>query len=314
MASKRKHVPAQRYLTYNLGVATSDLTASPPTNITETYYLDLARDLSLLNRRLYRQGMDYHVKSITVMSRNTPTGSITASVVPCTWTIQNAYRRGFKAWRKSIKDALTNVGDDIKGKWADFRIQPIYGILSGAYPLPVDADGNQYPAGTFDWDQAQFHHPADDANGANIHLLGDHVRAADNYASVGLVKSYFESRVRTRPEDPILDGDVSDDYINTLYDYDETIGRRIQTVEQHGDNPPYDHDNCVGEAIMPAFHNIKTQSMTDGNARIGPFKAFMGQVRIDLHSDAQGLAADVMKIVVELAPGQYKGIKAEACV
>jgi hypothetical protein len=248
------------------------------------------------------------------MSRNTPTGSITASVVPCTWSIRNAYKRGKAAWKKSIKDALTNVGNDIKGKWSDFRIQPLYGVSGiGLSPLPVDADGNAYPQGTFDWDYAQFHHPADDANGAGIHLLGDHVSQANNYASVGLVKSYFESRVRTRPEDPLLDGDVSEDYINTLYDYDETIGRRIQTVEQHGDNPPYDHDNCVGEAIMPAFHNIKTMAISDGTARLGPFKAFMGIVRIDLTSDAQGVASDVMKVIVELAHGGYKGIKAEVC-
>ena len=313
MAKKKSMTPAQRYLTYELAVEPSDLSGSTPVYRVTTMYLDIARDLSLLNRRLYRQGMDYHIKSITFMSRNTPTGSATASVVPCTWTVMNAYRRGRAAWNAANKDAMKNVNSSIVGKWADFRIDPVNGIQSTAYLTPEDAAGNAYPAGTFDWEKAKFEHHADDANGANIHLLGDHLQSGNNYASVGLVKSYFESRVRTRPEDPILDGDISDDYITTLMDSDEVQSRRIQNIEAFGDNPPYDHDNAVGELIMPDFHTVKTRAFSDGNCVLGSFNSFMGIVRLDVTSDATGVAADLMKVVVEVAAGPYKGIKAVEC-
>lgn len=311
--AKKSMIPAQRYFTYELSVQPSDLSGSIPVYHTTTMYLDIARDLSLLNRRLYRQGMEYHIKSISIMSRNTPTGSATASVVPCTWTVMNAYRRGRAAWKAANKEATKNVASDIKGKWSDFRIEPLQGILGTAYLTPEDAAGNTYPAQTYDWEKAKFEHHADDANGASIHLLGDHLRAADNYASVGLVKSYFESRIRTRPEDPILDGDISDDYITTLFDSDEVQSRRIQNIEAFGDNPPYDHDNAVGELIMPDFHTVKTRSFADGNCVLGGFNAFMGIIRLDVTSDAPDVAADLMKVVVEVAPGPYKGIKAVEC-
>ena len=91
--------PASRYLRY-------ELTTSGTPGTESSHFIDLARDLSLTNRRLYRAGRDYHVKKISVISSNTPNlGSrISVSTAPDTWSSRGAWHRAFKAWKPDEQD------------------------------------------------------------------------------------------------------------------------------------------------------------------------------------------------------------------
>ena len=60
-----KTTPAVRYLRY-------EMTTSGTPDTETSHFIDLARDLSRVNRRLYRAGRDYHVKKVTIVSSNTP--------------------------------------------------------------------------------------------------------------------------------------------------------------------------------------------------------------------------------------------------
>jgi len=64
-STAKKTTPAVRYLRY-------ELTNSGTPDTETSHFIDLARDLSRCNRRLYRAGRDYHVKKVTVVSSNTP--------------------------------------------------------------------------------------------------------------------------------------------------------------------------------------------------------------------------------------------------
>ena len=92
-SSKKSMTPAVRYLRY-------ELTNSGTPGTETSHYIDLARDLSALNRRLYRQGRDYHVKRITVVSSNTPNGGdpsginnrVSLATIPDSWVARNAWK------------------------------------------------------------------------------------------------------------------------------------------------------------------------------------------------------------------------------
>ena len=102
--SKAKVTPAVRYLRY-------ELTNSGSPGTETSHFIDLARDLSRVNRRLYRAGRDYHVKKITVISSNTiagfttdppgkaNAGRISVSTAPDSWVARGAWHRAFKSWK-----------------------------------------------------------------------------------------------------------------------------------------------------------------------------------------------------------------------
>ncbi len=54
-------------------------------NFTGEQYLDLAQSLSLVNRRFYRQGMNYAVENIKFFSNSA--GSVDCFKTPTTWVL-----------------------------------------------------------------------------------------------------------------------------------------------------------------------------------------------------------------------------------
>ena len=120
--SKPKPIPAVRYLRY-------ELTNSGTPGTETSHYIDLARDISAINRRLYRQGRSYHVKKVTIVSSNTPNvqpgvngGRVSIGTVPDSWTARGAWKRGFKAWQ-SQRDMVAGQQTDIRsGKYNDFKV------------------------------------------------------------------------------------------------------------------------------------------------------------------------------------------------
>jgi hypothetical protein len=74
---------ASRYLRYQL--------VNSANSGTETsHYIDLAKDLSAINRRLYRQGKVYQIANISITSRNTTGGLVSFSTAGDTWVTRAA--------------------------------------------------------------------------------------------------------------------------------------------------------------------------------------------------------------------------------
>ena len=70
---------------------------------TSTNYIDLSQCASIANRRFYRQGINWAVSGIKVLSQpsltsGTLNGSVTVSKLPETWVMSNAWEKGFRAW------------------------------------------------------------------------------------------------------------------------------------------------------------------------------------------------------------------------
>ena len=146
MAAKKKLQPAVRYLRY-------ELTNSEAPGTETSHYIDLARDVSAINRRLYRQGRMYHVKRVTIVSSNTPNsmaGSenrITFGTIPESWVAQQAWHRGFKTWTKMQKDAQSLAAGDVRATWNDFKVHLSYEASQATLLSPLDNGGNAVDQG-----------------------------------------------------------------------------------------------------------------------------------------------------------------------
>jgi hypothetical protein len=317
--SAKKFEPAVRYLRY-------DVQNSGTVNTETSHFIDLAKDLSAVNRRLYRQGRHYHVKRITVVSSNTPNvGTVTDpssgavmnngarvsfSTAPNSWVACQAHKRAAEVFKQMNHRAMENVaGADISGTWADFKVYLSTDHRNGTKLNPIDNGGNAVSAG--EWIYSRFISPdgttgEDEFDGV---LLGDHVGSAGSRVSVGLIKSYGESRATVTFGDPAVPGTLSDDPLLNVFDWGTEVDEVLNRLESDNDTPPYDQANYPGDdANMPKPLVAQDTTLVDGKATVGGFTALCGLIEVESKSP---VANDVFSVLVELAPGNYRGIKAD---
>jgi hypothetical protein len=311
MAIKKKtKTPAVRFLRY-------ELTNSATPGTETSHYIDLARDLSAINRRLYRQGRDYHVKRVSVISSNTiaaPGGSagrVTCATVPDSWTVRNAWRRGFEMWNKMNKLALDNGSASIKPKFHDFKIRGIGAYApTPTYETPLDNGGNAVALGEWSYSSIVSPDGTTSTDSYFLHMLGDHIASGSNYSSVGLVKSYAETRATVDTNNPNTAAVNTDDPLLNLFDDGTQVDEIADNLLTIGEDTPYDRDTYPGETgNMPQPLVVQQTTLgADGRATVGGFNAICGLLEIETTSP---VANDVYSVLVELAPGSYRGIAAE---
>jgi len=327
MASKKKNkakrVPAVRYLRY-------ELTNSGDAGTETSHYIDLARDLSAVNRRLMRQGRHYHVKRVTVVSSNTiagvypgaspgsksqqNAGRLTIGTIPDSWSANSGWTRGFRLWNEMNKNAK-NATNTISGTWSDFKVDlsrdSQIARAAGNLLEPLDNGGNAVQFG--EWEYSAFVGPVSGGGTPDtysIHMLGDHVGAAGAYTSVGLIQSFGDARSTVSSPSPDAPTTLDSDPLVNLFDYGDTVNTVIQALEYQNDDPPYDHFEYAGDGDnMPKPLVVQDAIISDGRCVLGGFTAMCGLLELETTSPIDD---DVYSVLVELAPGKYRGIKAEA--
>jgi len=307
------------------------LTNSNSAGTETSHYIDLAKDLSAINRRLYRQGRRYHVKRISIVSSNTlgatthvdqseipgvstftqNAGRVTFATIPESWISQKAWQRGFKAWQKMQKIALAEAGSDLRGTWNDFKVYMTADHATGTQLQPLDNGGNGVKYG--DWSYSDLITPDGTTSTDEFYLtmLGDHNGGPGSRISVGLIKSYTEARATfsQRPTPETGHVDVNDPILN-LFDDGTQTDEVVAKMQTDGEDPPYDIDEFPGDdANMPKPLVVQQTTLgTDGRATVGGFSAMCGLIEVETTSPIDD---DVYSVLVELAPGSYRGIAAE---
>ena len=98
----KKIEPAVQTMMFNFSVPISD-----PPESTTTKFIDLSQCASLLNRRFYRQGINWAVSGFKFLTGADSTGIITIQKLPETWIMSNSWEKGFRNWqRMNIKQSL----------------------------------------------------------------------------------------------------------------------------------------------------------------------------------------------------------------
>lgn len=295
-----------------------------------TKFIDIARALSAINRKFYRQGVYYYVNSVEIY--NNETGVVDLHTLPDNWITKNAWNRGFKLWQKMISltdSPLTNVG---RPKFHDFKVFMNVRHMEAATsenpsgsmdPVLHDINGglNYSHIEADEWTPSEFV-SADsdgdtDSNGVVqeadnflVHMQGNHQGNPDNWQSVGLVKSYAESRAMqaiNSPNDNLVN---SADPLLNVFDFssEEQMNDIITNLIEDGDQPPYNYNEYVGEQIDHMQHvaRIGTEVGVGRVGRASGFCAPFGLICVDPHG-----VSTAFRVVLNLAMGTYHGVYAE---
>lgn len=306
-------------------------------------YIDIAKDLSVINRRLYRQGMMYGVQNIQVHFEGADSGAtdnsqevrlIQVSTIPNTWVVHNAWKKGFHCWQhqqKSILDEHCGLGGlSSRPRWADFKIGMDATHIqldsgSGDQDISLDTRLGDFSTTVVpdEWKISKFHWDDDTSERAPlIHMLGQVASTQVDY--VGLVENYADSRTQPHTSEPQLPADASDSIYAKLHGTDELTDNIVNDLEGTNDQPPYDTDAYPGGAsvmVGPHPQAVAGCNVTNPVGNTGAFMAPCGLLQIfvecwqdadpsQLGTDLTNVVRNNTRIIVSVAPGPYRGVMA----
>ena len=185
--------PACVDLTYALATTNGSSTA--------TGDIDLAKDLSAVNRRAYRQGMHYAVSGISFLMdpKVAVIAGMSVSTAPNSWPVHNAWKKGKALWSKQRREVAQAVGN-IDGTWSDFKIELDDNSTTAMETLAGDG-GTIVPD---EWELSEFFWDDDGTERSpSFCLLG----ATVSTTKIGLVQEYHISRpgtVNAMPPVPLV--------------------------------------------------------------------------------------------------------------
>lgn len=289
-------------------------------------YVDTAKELSKVNRRLYEQGRLYAYQGLTFIwrqSASSPLASLECTVRTAgnTWMVHNAFVKGEALWHQ-MQELVLEDNPSIKGKWHDFKVQLWEGQSTARQLNAKDAAGTDYKAG--EWNISTYVMPQHDVNPTSgeplaatelsAMLIGD-----DTTTKRSLLKAYEESRATVQADMPNVPAGVTDSFFNLLTDTGSQEPELATVIIDENDNPPYDLDEYPGAATnapTPVAVQFGATSTAEVDGNVGAFVAPCGLVEIELVGyDATGVqvaTADmpIIDLLLHVAPGMYKGVAA----
>ena len=305
-------------------ITTIALRTDPTGSGSHKSYVDTARELSKINRRLYSQSRMYGYQGLTFIWRQNPASSL--ATIECsvrtagnTWTVQNAHVKGEALWNQ-MQALVLEDNPSISGKWHDFKLQLDGGQSNAREMSARDGNGTLYASG--EWNLSTYVMPQHEVSlttGEPLPaveytglLIGD-----DTATKRSLVKAYQDSRATLNANTPNVPAAMSDSFFNLLTDSGSQEPELATVIEGENDNPPYDLNNYSGGAVnapAPVTVGYAAISNSEVDGRIGSFVAPCGLLQIEIIGyDAAGAVVPAAQmpdidILLHVAPGSYKGI------
>ncbi len=178
-------------------------------------YIDLSQVASLVNRRFYRQGINWAVGGFKVTSLQP--GQVNIGKLPNTWVMSNAWEKGFRTWQRMNNEALEET-ESVRPKFLDFKVyaDAAHHQAGGAANLlPVSLAGVVATPG--EWEYSKFVIPTSGATGGatdfEVIATGASFPGAAPVSilnAVSLIEGYAASRGLPEVLDPNVPGDADD--------------------------------------------------------------------------------------------------------
>jgi len=288
-----------------------------------TSYIDLSLAASIVNRRFYRQGLNWAVAGFTFHTTQGNAGRCFINKIPDTWISSNAWHKSFLMWQK-MNDQILDDQPSVKPRYLDFKVNMDYNMSqSGALQTTVPAVNNDILLPTFsdgalptpgEWTYSQLTIPNDPGSGAvtdwDIHFVG-----ADGGpgTSKGLIDGYSLSRARPNPNEPnVVDQSVNQGWMTLLFDDGDQLPELLENLQNDNDSPPYPVGNpgsaleyypgSATQLASPSFHaKMETSATTIGGTTQVRGSTFQCGL-IQLSNDIENLS-----VQVHLVPGPHRG-------
>ncbi len=321
MAKRRKSrsmkmQPAQLDLYFEADTATAGDSRS---------YIDTAKELSKVNRRLYEQGRMYAYQGLTFIWKQNPAAASPIATIEVsvrtagnTWVVHNSFIKGRALWDE-MQDLVLDDNPSVKGKWHDFKIRLSSQMVAARILAAKDGAGNDYDLGG--WDLSTYvmpQHEVDPATGEPLPAteLSAALIGADTTSIRSLVKAYEESRSTVQSPMPNAPPGLADSFFSLLTDTGSQEPELADVIVDENDTPPYDLDEYPGSdtnAPVPVNVGYGAISAQEVDGRIGGFIAPCGLLEIEIRGyDASGAEVPTTEmptigLLLHVAPGMYKG-------
>ncbi len=328
---KRKIEPAVQTLQFT--------TANTAANDTSQFYVDLSQVASLVNRRFYRQGLNWAVGGIKVLT--SVDGSLTVSKLPNTWVMSNAWHKSFAAWQRMNNDALEE-SESVKPRFLDFKIYADarhhnLGYATNLLPYSVSSAPAGGPdavniAAPGEWESSKVVIPRTD--GTDTALSREIIAVGANYPgasaatgldAVSLIEGYASSRGLPNVLDPnvpddasSVSGNIPENWISAIHNdgtrQDEAV--MDDMIAENNLAPyPFENDGVNVDTQYPGganqltgleIHDFSfiTPTIVGGTTRIRGGNFPCGLMKFTW---SPGEQAGNVAIQVELVPGPHRG-------
>ena len=306
---------------------------------TSVDYIDLSQCASLINRRFYRQGLNWAVGGFKfvctpAVAGNVAQARIAIAKLPETWIMSNSWEKGFRAWQKMNNEALAET-ESVRPRFLDFKIYADgahHSVGYGSNLLPLSADGSVATAG--EWEPSKFVIPlgnADPGDTEEFEVIATGPSfpgnaAGSGFNAVSLIEGYANSRGLPNVLDPNAPDDASDsqgvdpeNWIQALFN-EGTDQSEIVLADMLTENNiapyPFENDGVNldtmypgGETQLPGLdlHDLDNVSITTigGMTRVKGGMFPCGLIKIATQNT--GDASLVCQLIVDLVPGTHRG-------
>jgi len=309
-------------------VETLYFTATLPPLGGDTFYCDLSQMASIVNRRFYRQGINWAVAGLT-MYTNSSSG-VTISKLPNTWITANAWEKAFRLWNKQQMDAIEDAGaESAVARFRDFKVfadethfdkfVSAGQDLNATNLLPEDITANPFAGG--EWEPSLIVLPnadIDPASGARteprenfLHMTGVNEHVSGPVASRGIIEGYADSRAYPQSPDPVSPAiDSGNNWMRAMFDVGNDNEEITDNATDRNDNLPYPQVNYPGgqtQGPTMQLHALADVTATTIGAQTrlkgGTFPC--GLMRIDINNRVEAIAQ--YAFVIDLVPGTHRG-------
>lgn len=281
-------------------------------------YIDIAKDLSKINRRLYRQGMTYVIQDIqfaqNIGTKATDITQISFATAGNSYMTHNAWKKGYETWRTQQNEYGDGSGSQLKGKWADFKVYLDDGQAGGTTLEPYATDGAVYIAG--EWTMSNFvYDDAGTSRSPSIHLIG----TSTEDSAIGLIQAYGEARNYPSggPGNPAAMATGFYAQFHGVGDIDDELGNDLR---DQNDLPPYDQDEYAGgetnaDAAVPVRFGSVNASQSTGMlpgfiVPCGLVKVGLNELQLDGSSEYEATSSAAVALLITVAAGPYRGVLA----
>jgi len=184
--------------------------------------IDLSQVTSILNRRFYRQGLAWAVAGFTLHTSGVASqiGQLQIRKLPTTWTMSNAWEKGFRAWQRMNNESLAET-ESVRPRFLDFKIYAdkahhANGFGENMLPFVRDDTGLVVYAAPGEWEASKMVIPktdgTDDVFSREIIAVGANYpgAGASTLNAVSLTEGYSVSRALPSITDPNVPDDAAD--------------------------------------------------------------------------------------------------------
>jgi hypothetical protein len=291
-------------LAYTLPSGASDVT------------IDLSQCASLVNRRFYRQGLNWAVAGFKFVDGAGATGVINIGKLPNTWVTSNSWEKGMRTWLRQQDEAIEDAGlESAVARFRDFKVHMDKTHVDATFAnnlIPIDYAAAPYALG--EWNNSLVVIPNDGGVAGNTQEFSVHMVGNDDPApaqSKGLIKAYAESRSVPFSPDPVNLPGAEQSLFVEMFDKGMEQEEIVDNALDRNDNLPYPQlDYPGGDTQAPTiqFHDAAfiTGTTIGGSTRMKGGNFPCGLVRVTSNIDQPTTV-----MLIDLVPGNHRGYLCE---